>query len=205
MFTETIESPGSVSTGAASEAHALILLRRSCNRGYAIQPTPDGGAIIRYRKRHLGQPEPVVHTVTLAPLVPVGDLTDSDTGNLRVIDGAKISRFADSGRYTLPVIAAGMYEIPPAQAESLQARNLVAADSNGNVRVTLSARLGLLARAHEQLATLDRLAAWCSCGLAISGNTAEQVDAVLLSHLAAVSADFLDSLPAAFTAAVAAT
>jgi hypothetical protein len=202
MFTETVESPGNLSTGAASEAHALILLRRASSRGYAIEPTREGGAIVRYRKRHLGHPEPVVHTITLAPHVPAGDLVDGDVFTLRAIDDAKVARFTDSDRYALPVIAAGTYEVPPAQTESLQGRHLLAVDDDRNVRLTLSARLGLLAHAHERLATADRLAAWCACGLALSGRDADQIDAILRSHLAAVSAEFLDSLPAAFAAAV---
>ncbi|MGJ3558939.1 hypothetical protein ACR6C2_08140 [Streptomyces sp. INA 01156] len=49
----------------------------------------------------------------------------------------------------------------------------------------------------------DRTTVWCSCGLTVHCKNAERADAAA-DHLAAVAADFLDSLSPAFTAAVAA-
>lgn len=200
MFTETIASPTGTTTGTASESHALILLRRSCRRGYAIEPLRNGGAIVRYRRASFTATAPVEHTVTLTPHAPA-EPTDLDLSNLRYIDAVKVARFTDSDRYALPVLQAGTYEIPPAQAERLSRQGFLA---DGEVlRLTLAARLTLLAASHTRMDASDRTTTWCSCGLAAHGKDAERVNAIQTSHLAAVTAKFLDDLDPAFTAAIA--
>ncbi|MEU1853933.1 hypothetical protein ABZ499_32920 [Streptomyces sp. NPDC019990] len=200
MFTETIASPAGAATGSVSESHALILLRRSCRRGYAIEPLRNGGAVIRYRRASLTATAPVQNTITLTPHEPA-EPTDLDLSNLRYIDAVKIARFTGSDRYALPVVLAGTYEIPPGQAERLSRQSFLADAADGTLRLTLAARLTLLAASHARMDAGDRTTAWCSCGLAVHGKP-ERVDAVLISHLAAVTDEFLDSLDPAFTAAV---
>ncbi|WP_457455759.1 hypothetical protein [Streptomyces sp. TE5632] len=200
MFTETVESPDSTSTGTVSEPRALLLLRRANRRGYAIQPLRDGGAAVRYRMASSGRPKLFVHTFT--PTVPAGDLTDADRLNLHTIDEVKAARF--TGTDGARAIAAGMYEIPPARAGQLAGRGLLAAEQDGSLRLTLPARLALVAAAHGRVDSSDRTTVRCSCGLTVQCKNAERADVRRLSHLAAVAADFLDSLSTAFTAAVAA-
>ncbi|MFD0209146.1 hypothetical protein ACFVH9_08410 [Streptomyces hirsutus] len=201
MFTEAIKSSdsASVSTGTASEPHALVLLRRASNRGYAIQPLRTGGAIVRYRRAGLGAPRLFVHTFT--PIVPA-DPSSLDLSNLRLIDEVKTARFVGSDRYAAGVIEAGAYEIPPSQTERLAGQGFLVRGQDGSLRLTLSARLTLVAVAHECMDSSDRTTTWCSCGLAVHCKNAESADARRLGHLTAVAADFLDSLSPAFTAAV---
>lgn len=202
MFTETIESDSSTTTGTATEPHALTLLRRACSRGYAIEPQRTGGVIIRWRRIDLTTHAPVLRSITLTPQVPA-DPTDYDLSNLRVIASVPVVRLVDSEKYTLPVIEAGTYAIPPSQAERLLAQGFLLNADNEHLRLTLAARLCLVAAKHQRMDSSDRTTTWCSCGLAVHCKTAEQAEARQAGHLAAVGADFVQSLDAAFTAAVA--
>lgn len=201
MFTETITGPDAETTGSVSEAHALILLRRACRRGYAIAPQRNGGAVIRWRRATLSSTAPILRSITLTPNAEA-DPTDLDLSNLRYIDAVKVARFTPSDRYALPVIQAGTYEIPPAQAERLSRQGFLVANRDGALRLTLAARLTLVAASHTRMDTSDRTTTWCSCGLAAHGKNAEAVEAVQASHLARVAATFIEGLDAAFTAAV---
>ncbi|MEU5497931.1 hypothetical protein [Streptomyces griseofuscus] len=200
MFTETVDSGSSITTGSVSEPHALLLLRRACNRGYAIEPQRTGGAVIRWRRIDPATRARVVRSITLTPRVPA-DPSDYDLANLRVIASVPAVRLVDSERYTMPVIAAGSYEIPPSQADRLLAQGFLLNGDNEHLRLTLSARLSLVAAKHQRMESSDRTTAWCSCGLAVHAKNAEQADARQAAHLAAVGADFVQSLDAAFTAA----
>jgi hypothetical protein len=202
MFTETVTSPDEVSTGNVSEVHALTLLRRACNRGYAIEALRTGGAVIRWSSAGGGRGARRAHSLTLTPHLPVTP-DDLDLSNLRIIDAVPVVRYGASDRYAMPVIAAGTYEIRPAQAERLVDQGFLLHDREGNIRLTLVARLTLLAAEHTRMDSSDRTTTWCSCGLAVHCKSAEAAQARQLGHLAAVSADFVQSLDAAFTASVA--
>ncbi|PWI16011.1 hypothetical protein DI272_18945 [Streptomyces sp. Act143] len=202
MFTETVDSGSSTTTGTASEPHALVLLRRACNRGYAIEPQRTGGAIIRWRRIDPGTLTPALRSITLTPQVPA-DPTDYELSDLRVIASVPVVRLVDSERYTLPVIEAGVCQIPPSRAERLLAQGFLLNTDNEHLRLTLAARLSLVAAAHERMDSSDRTTTWCSCGLAVHARDAEAAEARQAAHLAAVGADFVQSLDAAFTAAVA--
>ncbi|MET8609765.1 hypothetical protein [Streptomyces misionensis] len=201
MFTETVDSGSSTTTGIASEPHALLLLRRACNRGYAIEPQRTGGAVIRWRRTGPATRTRVLRSITLTPQTPA-DPSDYDLSNLRVIASVPVVRFVNSERCAMPAIAASSYEIPPSQAGRLLAQGFLLDGGNGHLRLTLSARLGLAAAKHQPMDSSDRTTAWCSCGLAVHAKNAEQADARRAAHLAAVGADFVQSLDAAFTAAV---
>jgi hypothetical protein len=146
-----------------------------------------------------GAPKPYVHTLT--PHVPA-DPSDLDLSNLRCIDAVKVARFTASDRYTRPVIQAGTYEIPPAEAERLSGQGFLVEGPDGTLRLTLTARLTLLAASHVRMDAGGRPVIRCSCGLVAHAKNAERADAVRLAHLAAVTARFVDSLDPAFTATV---
>ncbi|MDQ1018857.1 hypothetical protein [Streptomyces afghaniensis] len=203
MFTEIIDGPGGATTGSATEPHALSLLRRADNRGYAIEPQLNGGVIIRCRRVSLSSRTPLLRTITLAPQVPA-EPTDVDLSNLRVIASVPVVRLVDSETYTLPVIEAGTYAIPPSQAERLLAQGFLLNSRDEHLRLTLAARLTLVAAKHQAMDSSDRTTTWCSCGLAVHCKNADQAEARRRGHLAAVGADFVQSLDATFTAAVAA-
>ncbi|MFI2434690.1 hypothetical protein [Streptomyces sp. NPDC018693] len=201
MFTETVQGDHTT-TGTATEPHALTLLRRACNRGYAIEPQRTGGAVIRWRRISLATHRPVLRSITLTPQVPA-DPTDCDLANLRVIASVPVVRLVDSERFTLPVIEAGTYVIPPSQGERLLSQGFLLNSRDEHLRLTLSAHLALVAHKHQTMNSSDCTTAWCSCGLAVHCKNAEQAEARRNAHLAAVGADFVQSLDAAFTAAVA--
>jgi hypothetical protein len=53
MFHETV-THASGDSGAASEAHALFLLRRAIRQGDSVEVTPAGGAIVRRTRTDRG-------------------------------------------------------------------------------------------------------------------------------------------------------
>lgn len=199
MFHETVTHASGETKGRASEAHGLLLLRRALKRGHAIQATPAGGASITWSLMGHGG-RAVVRSITLAPHTPVGALTDDTARDLGVIDSAGTARYdLRDGRR---VITAGLYEIPALTTARYRARSLVTADRADRVRLTLTARLGLLA--HEHQAGTDPVL--CACGrLTVCPATPEEARSLTRRHRETVAAELVSSLSAAFVAAVAAS
>lgn len=151
MFRETVTHAGGTSEGTASEAHALMLLRRAVRRGYAIEATREGGALITWTRRDLGSR--LVHrSITLAPQMPVGKLTDAIVEDLVTVDELRPAQYIEND-FGRRVILAGLVEVGPMATASLRARRLVTTDDQAPVRLTLTARLGLLANAHRTSTT----------------------------------------------------
>lgn len=160
MFRETIHHAGGVTEGTASETHALYLLRRAARRGHDIEATRAGGARITWTARRFGRRDGEVteeaRSIELAPHLPVGTaLTDATVRDLTDIHEARRPRYAEEdGRR---VISLNHFcRIPPVATARLRARGMVTEDSDGRVRLTLTARLGLLARAHRTRTTEPR-------------------------------------------------
>ncbi|MDN3056877.1 hypothetical protein PH213_20445 [Streptomyces sp. SRF1] len=158
MFRETITHAGGITEGSASEAHARYLLRRAVNRGYDVEATEAGGAVITWTVRRLGPgggnviEEP--RSIALAPLAPAGALTGRTVEDLEAIHASNRARYAEhDGRR---VIVAGFFRVPPMATARLRARSLVTEDPDRRVRLTLAARLALLARAHRTRTTEPR-------------------------------------------------
>lgn len=152
MFRETITHAHDVTEGTASEAHGLMLLRRAVRCGYAIEATREGGALITWTRRQLGSGAPLHRSITLAPQMPVGNLTEAVVRHLTTIDTVRPARYmqSDTGRR---YILAGLVEISPMATAALRARQLVTTEGGDRVRLTLTARLGLLALAHRTRTT----------------------------------------------------
>ncbi|MFJ3249116.1 hypothetical protein [Streptomyces sp. NPDC086782] len=208
MFTEIYTRENEQdSRGTATECLALSLLRRGCNRGYAIEATRDGGAVITWRRTDRIARRKVQCSITLAPHTPVGDLTAQTLQDLTLVDSVKVARYVRSigHRDGDRVIEGGTYVIPPARTDALGAYGLIVADSGGRLRLTLTAHLARLAQAHATLLDPAAPAVTCMCGYTAHAKSADQADQLLHSHRAAVGADFVGSLTDAFTAAVAAT
>ncbi|MFC8889528.1 hypothetical protein ACFT54_09950 [Streptomyces cinereoruber] len=231
MFCETVTHAGGDAEGIASEAHALMLLRRAARRGYAIEATERGGALITWTRRQLGGD--IAHrSISLVPQMPVGTLTDAITRDLGLIADLRPVRyvFNDHGRR---IILAGLTEISPMATASLRARRLVT-EHRGTVRLTLTARLGLLAAAHRTksaepdgwsrpadigMATVSAglnrpgrragmlnctaSVATCSCGQfrAVGGDRAD-ARRLARAHRRDAAAAFVETLPVSFTTAV---
>lgn len=199
MFYEKVTHASGESRGHASEAHGLLLLRRALKRGHAIQATPAGGASITWSLLSHGG-RAAVRSITLTPHTPVGALTDDTVEDLGVIDSTATARYGLHGGRR--VITAGLFEIPALTTARYRARGLVTADRADRVRLTLTARLGLLAREHQAGADT----ALCTCGrLTTLPATPEEARSLTRRHRETVAAEFVSSLPAAFAAAVAAS
>lgn len=199
MFHETITHASGESRGHASEAHGLLLLRRALKRGHAIQATPVGGASITWSLLSHGG-RAAVRSITLTPHTPVGALADDTVRDLGVIDRAGTARYElrDARR----IITAGLYEIPALATARYRARSLVTADRTNRVRLTLTARLGLLAAEHQDAPD----AALCACGrLTVCPATPEEAHSLARRHRETVAAEFVGTLSATFAAAVAAS
>ncbi|MFJ6561945.1 hypothetical protein ACIQMV_19205 [Streptomyces sp. NPDC091412] len=206
MFTEKVTSEsGSESRGTATEVHALSLLRRSYNRGYAITATREGGALIRWRKVNPAT-SCALRSISLRPHTEVGDLSEETRRNLAVIDSVRVARYARSiERPGCRIIEAGTYEIPVAQTDVLTAHRLVVADRNGRLRLTLSARLAQIAQEHASVIDPSAPVVTCLCGFTVHARNEEKAAQLQHAHQARVGALFVESLSATFTAAVAAT
>ncbi|MEW2071805.1 hypothetical protein [Streptomyces sp. NPDC007346] len=157
MFHETITHAGGTTEGVASEAHAVTLLDRAVRRQYAVEATPAGGALITWT-RHLFGPGAtsvvlVDRSIRLDPMTPVGNLTDAVREDLALVDGDPHARY--ELQQERRVITGGLWRIPPFATAGLRARRLVVED-RGHVRLTLTARLGLLAHAHRTTTTAPR-------------------------------------------------
>ncbi|GAA2948521.1 hypothetical protein ACFPN0_15065 [Kitasatospora cinereorecta] len=152
MFRETVTHAHDITEGTASESHGLLLLRQAVRRGYAIEATREGGALITWTRRQLGSGAPLHRSITLAPQMPVGKLTEAVVRDLTTIDTVRPARYmeSDAGRR---YILAGLVEISPMATAALRARQLVTAEADDRVRLTLTARLGLLALAHRTTTT----------------------------------------------------
>ncbi|MEU6595520.1 hypothetical protein ABZ923_41070 [Streptomyces sp. NPDC046881] len=198
MFTETIVHAGGDSRGPVSESHALMLLRRALNRGFGSEATLNGGASIRWTRIDLTTHQPVLRSITLTPEMPVGTLDASTRAHLALIGlgDARHVLTADSRH-----IVAGDTVIPTGETARLRARRLVAVDDRGRVRLTLAARLGLLARDHTQAGGPDSFA-MCSCGLTTSAPSGEIAGNVQRGHRQRVLARFVESIDAAYAAAI---
>ncbi|MFF2940217.1 hypothetical protein ACFVSQ_10280 [Streptomyces niveus] len=199
MFHETVTHASGESRGHASEAHGLLLLQRALKRGHAIEVTPAGGVSITWSLMGHGG-RAVVRSITLAPHTPVGALADDTVRDLAVIDSTGTARYDQrDGRR---IITAGLFEIPPLTTARYRARSLVTADRTDRVRLTLTARLGLLAREHQP----GTHTVLCACGrLTVCPATPEEARSLTRRHRETVAAEFVGSLSAAFAAAVAAS
>ncbi|MGW2951553.1 hypothetical protein [Streptomyces eurythermus] len=198
MFYETIRHAGGASEGGASESHALMLLRRAQNRGFGAEATLNGGASIRWTRTDLTTRKSVPRSITLTPETPIGILSDATRARLSLIGlgDARHVLTADSRH-----IVAGDTVIPMGETARLRARRLVAVDSQGRVRLTLAARLGLLAHDHIQIGGPGGFA-MCSCGLTTNARTVLAADDVLRGHRRAVTARFVESIDAAYAAVI---
>ncbi|WP_434593332.1 hypothetical protein [Streptomyces sp. A5-4] len=230
MFRESIAHAGGTTEGTASESHALLTLRRAARRGYAIEATRDGGALITWTRREIRGG--IVHrSITFIPQMPVGTLTEAVIRDLTDISELRPVEYTEND-YGRRIILAGLTEISPMATAALRARKLVTADERGKVRLTLTARLGLLAAAHRTTTTepdgwtrasdsrlvtvgLNRpgrragmvrqsaSAASCSCGQfrAFGGDRAE-ARTLARGHQHDVGAAFVAGLSVGFTDAV---
>ncbi|MFI8206668.1 hypothetical protein [Streptomyces sp. NPDC085937] len=165
MFRTTItRTDGTSSTGTATEAHALSLLRRAERWEHcAVEATRRGGAIIERRMWEGG----IMRTrkIDLEPLTPLGSITPTMRGALDAIaarDAYLVTDAVDIFRSRNGRICAGLESIPPTASKRLVDRSLVVlgtpypSTSNGYlpetrtpVRLSLSARLALHAKDHR--------------------------------------------------------
>lgn len=167
MFNETITSADNeTTTGTATEAHALSLLRRpAVRRGCRMEATRTGGVIIT-RQVWTGDVLPKQRTIALEPVKPVARLTTTTREDLDAVlaaSGAYLVEQAEREfRARVGRIGAGITGIAPAAAARLVDRGLLvlgepyADTSNGYlperrrpVKVSLAARLAMLAQAHR--------------------------------------------------------
>ncbi|KQW13552.1 hypothetical protein [Streptomyces sp. Root369] len=199
MFRETVTHAGGDSRGTASESHALMLLRRALNRGFGMEATLTGGASIRWTRVDLGTHTIVLRSIALDPELPA-DAIDEATRALLALINAGDAQYAV--RADRRVIIAGDTEISPLDSARLRARRLVAVDRAGRVRLTLAARLSLLALDHVQSGGGTDGFAMCSCGYTASAPTGETADGVLRNHRQTVTARFVQEIDASYAAAV---
>ncbi|MFJ1606999.1 hypothetical protein ACIOHS_27050 [Streptomyces sp. NPDC088253] len=199
MFRETVTHAGGDSQGTASESHALMLLRRALNRGYGMEATLTGGASIRWTRVDVTTHSIVLRSVALAPELPADALDDATRARLALIGLGDAQYVVHADRR---VITAGGTEIEPFDTARLRARRLVAVDRNNRVRLTLAARLSLLALDHVQAGGGTDGFAMCSCGYTANGPTGEAVDEVLRNHRQTVTARFVEGIDATYAAAV---
>ncbi|KPI33313.1 hypothetical protein OV450_1401 [Actinobacteria bacterium OV450] len=223
MFRETISHAGGTTEGIASEAHALLILRRAARRDCTIEATADGGAVITWTYRQLRGEQVVEHPreIRLAPQLPAGNaLTDTTVRDLDLIVSSE-ARYG-LGDHQERVILCGIWRIPQGATARLRARGLVT-DDDGQVRLTLVTRLALLARAHRThttepagwshpadlgLATAglnkpgrragmvysSGSAALCECGFSTHTGDRDEARRKAAQHRAAIAAEFVAGL-----------
>lgn len=155
MYRETINHAGGTTEGTASEAHALTLLRRAAHRGYDVEATREGGALITWTALNFAPDgETVVRSsrsITLTPQMPVGNLTDTMIRDLAALDEYPHTRYAvEAGRR---VTVAGFHRVPAFATARYRARGLLREEPSGRVRLSLTARLGLLTLTHRTRTT----------------------------------------------------
>ncbi|GGW99935.1 hypothetical protein [Streptomyces chryseus] len=157
MYRETIHHAAGVTEGTAHERHATMLLASAVRRGYAVEFTPAGGALITWT-RHLFGPGGnsavrAERSISLEPLTPVGALSATTRLDLNLIAGDRHTRYAEKdGRR---VIAGLTWQIPAFTTARLRARRLVVEEGD-RLRLSLTARLGLLAQQHRTRTTDPR-------------------------------------------------
>ncbi|WP_431983933.1 hypothetical protein [Streptomyces qinglanensis] len=160
MFHETIHHADGVTEGTADEAHARYLLRRAVRLRYDVEATKAGGALVIWTARRIGCQDGTVleeaRSLELTPHLPAGAaLTGATVDLLADIHEARRPRYTEEdGRRIISLN--NFCRIPPAATARLRAHGLVTEDSDGRVRLTLPARLGLLARAHRTRTTKPR-------------------------------------------------
>jgi hypothetical protein len=154
VYRETITHAGGTTDGTASEAHARMLLVRAVRRGYTVEATATGGAVITWTRALFGPGANSAVTahraIHLHPVTPVGALVDAVRDDLARIDGDHHAAYElDRDRR---VITGLVWRIPPYTTARLRARSLVT-EQDGHVRLTLTALLGLLAHEHRTTTT----------------------------------------------------
>ena len=195
MFRETVTHASGESSGSASEAHALFLLRRAIRQGDSVEATPAGGAIVRWTRTDRGGIK-VKRSIVFNPHLPVGDLGPETVRHLGVIDSRTSAHY--ELRELRRIIAVGLYEIQPFDTARLRARGLITTDDAAPVRLTLTARLGLLAQAHTPGPD-----GHCTCGF--TSHTASPEQAQTARHRQEAAAELVTQLGVTYTAAVSAT
>ncbi|MCX5326320.1 hypothetical protein [Streptomyces sp. NBC_00120] len=151
MFTETLVHAGGTSTGNATAAHVMSVLRRAVNRGYAIDFTTSGGASVTWTaRRPVGETvEESPRSITFAPCLPVARaLTQATCYDLLLVQ-ARDAKYDPLRR----VMTGGVWLIPQAATARLRARGLVVVDDRNRVEPSLTALIGLFARDHRTRTT----------------------------------------------------
>ncbi|MYX36521.1 MULTISPECIES: hypothetical protein [unclassified Streptomyces] len=207
MFNECIDHAGGFTTGTATEAHAMMLLQRGQRRGCHIEATRAGGALVSWTRLQFGpvdgQVDTVARSIKLTPVTPLTSILRGGTvrHDLATIDAHSRSRW-ESAR-SRRVVVVGLDGIEAVTGEALHRDGLVTEAPGGRVRLTLAARLGLLAYEHRRRTPWRGRAAYCTCGMSAPGSDprAEARD-VWRAHLRAVTAEFVTGLarPSARTA-----
>ncbi|MFF4388567.1 hypothetical protein ACFY0G_17570 [Streptomyces sp. NPDC001552] len=206
MFRETVVHAGGTTEGTASEAHLLMTLRRAVRRGYGIEATREGGALVTWtRAEYSGQT--AERAVLFAPQKPVAALTEALAQDLHLINDMGPAKYEENAQGRR-VIRVGFLEFSPMATAHLRARQMVATDQHGTVRLTMTARLSLLAAKHLTTTTEPGIGAVaskasCTCGLF----TATAGDRDAARHLARLhrqdmAAEFVTNLAPAVTAAI---
>jgi hypothetical protein len=152
-YRETVTSAdGTTENGACSAAHALTLLRTALRRGYRVEATRHGGAVITRDVAHTGfAPGPGAHTVTLTPRDRAGVISRTALIDLTLIErGAWLT---SAGR----VNAGYLHSIPPAASARLVSRGLADVREDGSVTLSLTARLALIGQGHREPSSLTAL------------------------------------------------
>ncbi|MGC0418369.1 hypothetical protein [Embleya sp. AB8] len=150
MFRELITHFGGTTEGTASEAHAESLLRRAVNRGFRIEAATTGGALITWTAVTFDGPTRQTRAIQLLPLMPVGSsLTESTRKDLDLIRSGPADYVMRNGAREITGL---FWTIPQGATARLRARRLVT-EGDGPVRVTLTARLALLALNHRTCTT----------------------------------------------------
>jgi len=151
-FRETVTSAdGSTEEGTCTEAQASRLLATAVRRGYTVEATRNGGAVIvRTIPGTADHWTPTRrHTVTLEPLAEAGKVTDTMRSDLVIIGlwpaGRNLAARLNAGTGR---IDAGLNSIPRGAAKRLIERGLVTVTGDA-VTVSLSARLAMLAQDHR--------------------------------------------------------
>ncbi|MDX2647937.1 hypothetical protein PV341_31085 [Streptomyces sp. PA03-1a] len=201
MFHETITHAGGTTTGTASEAHALTLLARSHRRGLHIEARRDGGALISWTRLQFGPGDGQVDTVERSiRLTPTELLTSVLRGgtvrhDLETIDAHSRSRW-ESPR-SRRVVIIGEDGIEAVTGLTLHKLGMVTDAPGGRVRLTLAARLGLLAYHHRpRTPHPDRGLTYCTCGMtAAAGDDPKEARMVRArNHLREVTGAFVTGL-----------
>lgn len=223
MFRETIAHADDSSENAASEQHAMLLLRRAVNRGYAVDVTPAGGASITWTYRQLNGEHITEHprSIRLAPDPPLArPLSETAVQDLELIDEARRAEYDRQAQ----VIVGGLWKIPPGATARLRTRGLVAIEDDGRARLTLTARIILFARQHRTRTTApdgwyrpagqvsaglnkpgrragllhsSASVAVCSCGFARHCGDRDEARRHVAAHRREVAGEFFRSLTAA--------